>query len=261
MVTTPPVAYDALADVYEWLVPEPLLTPEGAAAAFVSVVDRLPAGGRVLDCAAGTGQLAVGLALRGFHAVASDLSPAMVRHTRALAAERGVDLPAVTCDWAALGRQGWREPFDAVFCVGNSIAHVGPAGPRRAALSAMAGVLGPGGVLALTSRNWDLVRAQGPGLRVTDSLTRRGGRTGLTLYSWDLSDSAARPNHVDVAVALFAAGDGDGVTTHQERLEYWPFGHDELIADLHATGLALEDSTYTDDAERYLVVARRAAAG
>lgn len=261
------MAYDALAEVYEWLTPEPLLTPEGAADAFASVIGRLPAGGRILDCAAGTGQLAVGLALRGFAAVASDLSPAMVRRTRALAAERGVDLPAVTCDWAALGRQGWREPFDAVFCVGNSIAHVGPAGPRRAALSAMAGVLGAGGVLALTSRNWELVRAQGPGLRVADSLTRRAGRTGLALYSWELSDSAERPSHVDVAVALFAdgAGDGDGagggVTTRQERLEYWPFGHDELAADLRAAGLVQEDSTYTEDAERYLVVARRPADG
>jgi len=261
VVTPSPVAYDTLADVYEWLVPEPLLTPEGAADAFASVVGRLPAGGRVLDCAAGTGQLAVGLALRGFDAVAADLSPAMVARTRALAAERNVDLPAVTCDWAALGRQGWQEPFDAVFCVGNSIAHVGPAGPRRAALSAMAGVLRAGGVLALTSRNWDLVRAQGPGLRVADSLTRRAGRRGLALYSWDLSGPAEGPSYVDVAVALFADGDGDGVTTHQERLEYWPFGHDELAADLHATGLALEDSTYTDDAERYLVVARRRAGG
>ncbi len=57
--------YDDLADAYEWLVPEPLLTPEGSLAAFADVVEALPAGARVLDCAAGTGQLAVGMALRG----------------------------------------------------------------------------------------------------------------------------------------------------------------------------------------------------
>jgi len=152
-MTTADVAYDTLAEVYGWLVPEPLLSPEGAADAFASVVGHLRSGSRVLDCAAGTGQLAVGLALRGFDTVAADASPAMMQRTRALAVERRVDLPAVTCDWASLGRQGWRKPFDAVFCVGNSIAHVGPAGLRRAALSAMAGVLSEDGVLALTSLN------------------------------------------------------------------------------------------------------------
>jgi hypothetical protein len=69
----------------------------------------------------------------------------------------------VNCDWASLDQQGWREPFDTVFCIGNSIAHAGLAGLRRAALSAMAGLLCDGGLLALTSRTWDLIRAQGPG--------------------------------------------------------------------------------------------------
>jgi SAM-dependent methyltransferase len=253
--TTSNVAYDDLAEVYEWLVPEPLLSPSGAADAFTSVVDGIPAGGRVLDCAAGTGQLAVGLALRGFRVVASDASPAMIRRTRALAAAHRVDLSAVTCDWASLGRQDWPQPFDAVFCVGNSIAHAGPADRRRAALSAMAGRLRDGGVLALTSRNWDRIRAGGPGLQVADRLTRRADRAGLVLYNWGLADSTERPHHVDVAVALI--GDDDSVTTHRERLEYWPFGHDELVADLRAVGLVPGSSTYTDDAERYLLTAHR----
>jgi SAM-dependent methyltransferase len=253
--TSGPTAYDTLAEVYEWLVPEPLLSPVGAAEAFASVVDVLPAGGRILDCAAGTGQLAVGLALRGFDAVASDASPAMVERTRALAAAHRVDVAVATCDWAALGGQPWSAPFDAVLCVGNSIAHAGPQARRRDALRAMAGLLREGGVLALTSRNWELIRAEGPGLRVADTMTRRADRRGLVLYSWDLSGSAQEPHHVDVAVAL--VGDDDSVTTYRERLEYWPFGHSELVADLRAAGLTLESTTYTDDVERYLVVARR----
>jgi hypothetical protein len=51
--------------VYDWLVPDALLTPDGSLAAFSELVDGLEPGGRVLDCAAGTGQLAVGLALAG----------------------------------------------------------------------------------------------------------------------------------------------------------------------------------------------------
>jgi len=48
-------AYEELAGVYEWLVPEALLAPEGSVAAFAGVVDGLPAGARVLDCASPSG--------------------------------------------------------------------------------------------------------------------------------------------------------------------------------------------------------------
>jgi hypothetical protein len=58
------------------------------------------------------------------------LVPGMVRRTRALAERHGVDLPVLTCEWEELGRQGWHESFDAVFCVGNSLTHA--AGKARA---------------------------------------------------------------------------------------------------------------------------------
>jgi len=57
--------YETLADAYDWLVPDALLDPAGSASALAPALAEVPAGGRVLDCAAGTGQLAVGLALRG----------------------------------------------------------------------------------------------------------------------------------------------------------------------------------------------------
>ena len=48
----------------------------------------------------------------------------------------------------------------------------------------------------------------------------------------------------------------DGVTV-TERLPFWPFTHATLLADLRAAGLEPADSTFTADAERYLVTARR----
>ena len=55
--------YGALSDVYEWLISDDRLTPAKAAAVYYSeVVGSLPPNARVLDCACGTGQLAVGLA-------------------------------------------------------------------------------------------------------------------------------------------------------------------------------------------------------
>ena len=254
-MTATPRSYDTLAGVYEWLVPEPLLTPQGAARAFDSVIDTVPAGARVLDCACGTGQLAVGLALRGYDVVAADASAAMVDRTSALAADYGVAVPAVACEWEALVHQGWEGSFDAVFCVGNSITHAGPTPRRRAALSAMASILRDGGVLAVTSRNWDLVRTKGSGIQVADRLIQRDGGRALVIYGWRLPDSTDSAFYVDVAVALIA--DSGAVTTHHERLECWSFSHEDLDADLRAAGLTPLSSTYTDDAERYLITARR----
>jgi len=247
--------YDTLAGVYDWLVPEPLRTPEGAAAAFVGV---LPAGAtRVLDCAAGTGQLAVGLARAGFQVVASDASAAMVARTRALAEAYGVDVPAVRCAWADLPARGWHGSFDAVLCVGNSLTHAAGRAGRRAALGAMAGVLRAGGRLVVTSRNWEHVRERGSGLEVADQLAERDGERALVVHGWTIPDGWDDPHVLDVAVARI---DGTGaVTTARERLTFWPFRAGDLDADLRSAGLEPESSTYHERDERYLVTARHAA--
>jgi SAM-dependent methyltransferase len=181
----------------------------------------------------------------------------MVELTRALAAAHGVDVPAVVCAWEALEDQGWRDVFDVVFCVGNSIVHAGPPARRRAALAAMAHVLRDGGLLVVTSRNWELVRNRGSGIRVADRLIERDGGRGLVIYDWTVPEDAEQALCVDVAVARIAA-DG-AVTTNAERLECWPFTHEQLDADLRAAGLTPQWSTYRAGAERYLVTARRRA--
>ena len=228
-------SYVHLADVYEFLTPEPLLTPEGNVEAFAP---WLPAGGRVLDCACGVGLLAAGLAARGYTVDASDLSPEMVARTRRARSDTR------RCRaWEDL------EPgprYDAVFCVGNSLAH---AADRRRALAAMAATLNPGGTVIVTSRNWERERALGSRLEIADRLTVRGGRSALVSYAWHWEE----PLVADVAVSVL---DGDAVHTVQERLTVFPFTYEVLLADLRAAGLDLADSTYSTKAERYLVSAR-----
>ena len=245
----PLVSYATLAGVYEWLTPEPLLTPAGNVAAFAPWIDPLPAGARVLDCACGIGLLAAGLALRGFEVHASDISPAMVERTRAIAQRHGVEVNARVCAWKDLPPQ---PDFDAVFCVGNSLAHDSD---RRAELAAMARTLRPGGVLVLTSRNWERERAGGTRLEVDDRLTERDGRRALIVHAWGIPNGWDEPHRLDVAVSIL--GDDGAVSTAMERLTVWPFSHERLHADLHAAGLSPEQSTFTPDADRYLVTARR----
>ena len=248
------VAYDGLADVYDWLVPEALLTPQGAVGAFSGLVS-LPPAGRVLDCACGTGQLAVGLALQGFDVVASDASPAMVQRTAQLAADHGVDLSALTCAWDDLTPDRVGGACDLVFCVGNSLTHAPGRDARRAALAAMAAVLCPDGLLVLTSRNWERQRSRGSGLEIADELVERHGRPALVIHNWTIPEDWDSPHLLDVAVALI---DPSGkATTTAERLSFWPFTHTVLDADLRQCGFVPESSTYTNDIDRYLVTARR----
>jgi SAM-dependent methyltransferase len=152
--------YDALAAVYEFTVPEALLSPEGSFAAFRDVVGGLPPGAAVLDCACGTGTLAVGLAQAGLAVTATDASAAMTERTAALAAAHGIELDVATVAWEALGAQGWDGRFAAVLCVGNALTHTEGAHARRAALANMAGVLAPGGRLAVAVA---LLHDDGPG--------------------------------------------------------------------------------------------------
>jgi SAM-dependent methyltransferase len=193
----------------------------------------------VLDCACGIGLLAAGLAQAGYDAHASDLSPEMVERTRA----RGVD--ARVQSWDDLPPTG---DFDAVLCVGNSLAH---ARDRRAALTAMAGALRPGGMVILTSRNWERELAAGTRLEVEPRLVERGGRRALIARAWTIGEATRH----EVAVSLLE--DDGAVTTVAEVLTVWPFTADELRDDLRSAGLELGHSTFTRESERYLVTASR----
>ncbi len=240
--------YGTLAAVYDWLVPDALLSPEGSAEAYAPLLEPRT---RVLDCAAGTGTLAVGLALAGFDVSASDASPEMVERTLALAQARGVDVRAEVRLWADL-RGG---PYDAVLCVGNSLTHADGRRGRRAALIAMQRVLRPGGLLVLTSRNWERTRAERPGIEVAERLVERNGVAGLVIRRWEIPERWTEPHVMETAVALL---DGSGnVTTHVEPLTFWPFTREMLDADLLAAGLRPVESSWTPDADRYLVTARR----
>jgi SAM-dependent methyltransferase len=247
--------YNTLASVYDWIVPEAWISPEGNSAAFLPYIEGVAAGARILDCAAGPGVLAVGLAQRGFDVTATDASPGMVERTSALAAAEGVDVVTRQCLWEDLGAQGF-APFAAVFCVGNSIAHARGHDARRAALAAMAGVLEPGGVLVVTSRNFELIRAEPYALKVFDHVVVRDGKPGVPIYSWWIAEAWDDMHEFDVAVALI--GEDGTVTTAGERLQFWPYRHETLDEDLLAAGLEPETTSYVADVPNYVVTARRA---
>jgi hypothetical protein len=117
----------------------------------------------------------------------------------------------------------------------------------------MATMLTDGGLVAVTSRNWERLRAGRPGLDIADRLTYRDGRAGVVVRAWTVPQAWDAPHHVEIALAVLDAG---GVSTIvRERLTFWPFTHQALDHDLRAVGLTPVSTTFTPDADRYLVTA------
>ena len=245
--------YDALAEVYEWLISDAKLTPAQFAAAYQDATRLLPPNARVLDCSCGTGQLAVGLAGLGLQVVATDASAAMVRRTERLAEESGASLRTAQADWRELTDLFNDAGFDMVFCVGNSLHHAEGVGGRLTALGSMSRLLRPGGRLVLTSRNWELVRAAGSRLDVRDQLVRRNGRDALVIYRWEIAPHWEQEHHIEIAVAQVNA-DGS-VLVRSELLSSWPYRYDDLRVELQRVGLRIENSTFDPKGDEYVVVA------
>ncbi|WP_328328733.1 methyltransferase domain-containing protein [Kribbella sp. NBC_00382] len=248
-------SYNALAEVYEWLISDAKLAPAEFAASFDDVLGLLPPNAHVLDCSCGTGQLAVGLAGRGMQVVATDASEAMVRRTAELAEEFRAPVRTVRADWQELPDHFEDNTFDMVFCVGNSLHHAAGATGRIAALESMSRLLRPGGRLVLTSRTWELVRARGSRLDISDRLVRRNGRNAVVIYRWEIASQWEEEHHIEIAIAQVDAT--ESVLVRSELLSCWPYRHDQLTAELHQVGLRTERSTYNPEAENYLVVASK----
>jgi SAM-dependent methyltransferase len=247
--------YDALAEVYEWLISDAKLTPAQFAASFHDVTRLLPSNARVLDCSCGTGQLAVGLAGMGMQVVATDASAGMVRRTEQLAEESGASLRTARADWRELTDHFNDAGFDMVFCVGNSLHHAEGVSGRLAALGSMSRLLRPGGRLVLTSRTWELVRAAGSRLDIRDQLVRRNGRDALVIYRWEIAPHWELEHHIEIAVAQVNAE--GSVLVRSELLSSWPYRYDELRLELQSVGLRVEKSTFDPEAEEYMVVATK----
>ncbi|MDS0134820.1 MULTISPECIES: class I SAM-dependent methyltransferase [unclassified Amycolatopsis] len=247
--------YDALAEVYEWLISEAKLAPAEFAASFEDVLGLLPPNAHVLDCSCGTGQLAVGLAGLGMHVVATDASEAMVRRTAELSEEFKASVRTMQADWQELPDHFDDDTFDVVFCVGNSLHHAKGARGRVAALESMARLLRRGGRLVLTSRTWELVRARGSRLDIGDRLVRRNGRDAVVVYRWDIAPNWEDEHHIEIAIAeVDPAG---SVRARSELLSSWPYRYEELEVELYRVGLRTELSTFSLDAENYTVVASK----
>lgn len=142
--------YEALSRYYDDLFP-------AAPAQVRFVSERVPAGGAVLDVAAGTGNLAVELGKLGFRVTAIDVDRAMVGRMEAKRAAAGDEgFEPLLMDMRGLAELP-PQAYDAVLCVGNSLVHLDNLIEIADAVIRMYDRLKPGGTLVLQTVNYDRI--------------------------------------------------------------------------------------------------------
>lgn len=122
---------------------------------FRLIVERY-AIGRALDAGCGTGFHSVLLAQQGVDVTAVDVSGAMLAKVCAHAQEYGVHVRTVRAEFSEL-TYAVDPGYDAVFSLGNALAHLVTTDALHAALTNFATVLAPGGVVILQLVNFDRI--------------------------------------------------------------------------------------------------------
>lgn len=144
---------------------------------------------RVLDCSCGIGTQAIGLAAVGHGVVGSDLSPVAAARAADEAGARGLRLATAAADMRALPFRA--SAFDVVVCADNALAHLLTAGDVGTALAGMRRVLRDDGLLMISIRDYDEIRANRPTSTTPQLSTTADGRV-ITFQLWHWHDDGER---------------------------------------------------------------------
>jgi SAM-dependent methyltransferase len=144
---------------------------------------------RILDAGCAAGFHSIELSRRGFRPTGIDLSRAMVRAARARAAAEGRPIRFTVKDLKEAHRAAG-GPFDAVLCLGNTMASIHTPAERRRAFRAFRAALRPGGLLTLQLR--DLASVQRTGFEFPTRSLRRGSEEWILLRRQEPIDRKIR---------------------------------------------------------------------
>jgi glycine/sarcosine N-methyltransferase len=215
--------YDDLAEDYERVYADWAASSLRQAQALDAL---LPTGAFVLDCAAGIGTQLLGLAGLGHRVAGTDLSSVALRR----GAERN---PAVGVAAADMRRLPFPETtFDAVVCADNALPHLLTSADVRLALAEMLRVVVPGGVVIVTTRDYDELRRTRPVATPVGVHRDAGGVTaGFQLWAWHPDGERYDLDH------LFVTGARGEWRVRARHSTYWAITRDELAELATAAGL------------------------
>jgi len=170
--------YDALAQDYDQMTSfETRLVSERP---FVRLLVEQHAIASALDAGAGSGFHSVLLAQLGVRVTAVDLSKVMLSALARHAAAKGLSVKVLQASFRDLPSR-FHGVVDAVFCMGNALAHLQDSLELDAALEAFRRVIKPGGSLVLQVLNYDRILAERQRIQ---SVREAGGATYVRFYDF-----------------------------------------------------------------------------
>jgi SAM-dependent methyltransferase len=223
-------AYDDLAADYERIYPDWRASSRRQGEALHRLIEGTLGAGprRVLDCAAGIGTQALALADLGHRVAGTDVSGAALRR-----AARGRRLAgAVVADMRRLPLAG--DAVDVVVCADNSLPHLLTATDVVAALREMRRVGVPGGLVLVSTRDYDELRRTRPGATPVQVSRGDGARLTATFQVWTWHDDGERYDFEH----LMLTGDGSAWRVGRRTGTYWALTRAELSSLARDAGLA-----------------------
>jgi ubiquinone/menaquinone biosynthesis C-methylase UbiE len=133
-----------------------------------------------LDAGCGTGFHALLLSQLGVRVTAVDVSEGMLERLKAHAQRKGLNISVVHSVFQDLPA-GMSSQFDALFCLGNTLAHLTAEDALSQSLRAFHRVLRPGGVLFLQNLNFERILANNERIQ---SVKEVGGTTYVRFYDF-----------------------------------------------------------------------------
>jgi glycine/sarcosine N-methyltransferase len=133
-----------------------------------------------LDAGCGTGFHSLLLAQLGVAMTAIDVSARMMREAERHAKDMGLSIETLTLDVAHLNGL-FDARFDAVFSLGNTIAHFVREGELSAGIEGLASAVKPGGILFLQLLNYDRILTERQRIQ---SVKEADGKTFVRFYDF-----------------------------------------------------------------------------
>lgn len=142
----------------------------------------------VLDCSCGIGTQAIGLSQLGYEVTGTDISEHSLRRAAEIATELNVALRTQVADFRELQNSVVGD-FDVVISCDNAVPHLLDGAEVDRAVSEMFGKLRPGGVLIISTRDYDRVLRERPTTAPPFDLPGTPRRVFVRLHEWDAPDS------------------------------------------------------------------------
>ncbi len=177
-----------------------------------------------LDAGCGTGFHSLLLAQLGVNVTAVDLAPKMIASARKRAASLGLSLKTMTSSFENLP-QSLNATFDAVFSLGNSLAHSPSKEALTETLRSFARILRPGGLIFLQNLNYNRILAD---REKVQSVKEAGTKTFVRYYDYEGNDV--------VFNILTIEKTPDGIRENHRSIKIHPLLRQDMSAALGAAG-------------------------